>query len=246
MNPFIPINPANIAIVDARINREIEDNLKRLGMDVIKTVKCKEVDDSISYHPDIVMHPLKHDTLVVAPNVFAYYREALEPFKIKIIKGEKTLESKYPDDIAYNVARLKGTAIHNFKYTDPVLKYYLEKENIKLINVRQGYSKCSLALISDDIAITSDKLIYDKLITMGYKILFIKHGHIKLEGQNYGFIGGTSGSISKNEVMFSGKLNEHPDAENIKSFLDEEGIKTEFLSNGTVNDIGTIITLSCN
>lgn len=245
MNPFIPINLANIAIVDARINKEIEDNLKRLGMAVVKTIKCEDVDDSISYHPDIVIHPLNHNTLLIAPNVFEYYREAFSCSNIKLIKGEKVLQSKYPDDIAYNVGRLKDIAIHNFKYTDPVLKYYLEKEDIKLVDVKQGYSKCSLALISDDIAISSDKLIYNKLTSMNYKVLFIKHGHIKLEGQKYGFIGGTNGNISKNKVIFSGRLSSHPDAENIERFLSVNNIEAEFLSNEKINDIGTIITLYC-
>ena len=55
MNPFIPINLANIAIVDARVSIEIEYNLKRLGMHIVKTIKCKDVEESISYHPDIVI-----------------------------------------------------------------------------------------------------------------------------------------------------------------------------------------------
>lgn len=245
MNPFIPINSANIAIVDARISMEIECNLNKLGMHIIKTIKCNDVEESISYHPDIVIHPIDHNTLVIAPNVFDYYTEALSEFDIKIIRGEKLLKKNYPEDIAYNVGRLKDAAIHNFKYTDPVLKYHLEKQSIKLIDVRQGYSKCSLALVKDNIAITSDPLIYNKLNSLGYNILLIEHGHIKLKGQRYGFIGGTNGNISKDRVMFSGTLRKHPDGESVEKFLNLNDIEVEFLSSEEITDIGTIITLNC-
>lgn len=244
MNPFIPINSANIAIVDARISKEIEVNLQKLGMEIIKTIKCNDVDDSIAYHPDIVIHPLTHDTLVIAPNVFEYYQEVLNKFDIKLIRGEKILKNKYPDDIAYNVGRLKDVALHNFKYTDPLLKYCLKKQGISFLDVRQGYAKCSLAIISDDIAITSDRIIFNKLHSLGYKILLIKHGHIKLEGQSYGFIGGTNGNISKDKIIFSGILKDHPHADNIKKFLQANNIEVEFLSNEKIRDIGTIITLN--
>lgn len=245
MNPFIPINLANIAIVDARISIEIEYNLKRLGMHIVKTIKCKDVEESISYHPDIVIHPIDHNTLVIAPNVFDYYSEILSGSDIKLIRGEKVLREEYPDDIAYNVGRLRDVAIHNFKYTDPVLKYYLEKQSIKLIDVRQGYAKCSLALVNNSSAITSDHLIYSKLNSLGYNILLIKHGHIKLEGQRYGFVGGTSGNISKDRLMFSGILKDHPDRESIEKFLKVNDIEVEFLSCEEITDIGTIITLNC-
>lgn len=246
MNPFIPIKRANLAIVDGRISREIENNLKRLELHIIKTIKCDDVEESISYHPDIVIHPINHDTLVVAPNVYHYYKDALKGFNIKLIKGEKKLKSKYPDDIAYNVGRLSNIAIHNLEYTDPILKYYLNKENIELVNIKQGYSKCSLSVIGENIAITSDYPMFKKLNSLGYKILLIEPGHIELKGQKYGFIGGTSGCICKNKVVFSGNLEDHPDREKILQFMKENNIYPIFLSKEKIVDIGTIITLNCH
>ncbi len=244
MNPFVLKNRAKIAIVDARIEKEIEENLISLGLHVIKTIKCNEVDESISYHPDIVIHPINYKTLVVAPNVFDYYKEILIGFNLEIIRGERKLKCKYPQDIAYNIGRLSNVAIHNLKYTDEVVKYYLKRENIELIDVKQGYSKCSLAVVSEDSAITSDKPIYDKLTSLGFNVLLINRGNISLPGQKYGFIGGTSGSLSKNEHMFTGSIREHPDRENILKFLNKNRINPIFLSSKKIIDIGTIITLN--
>lgn len=246
MNPFIPIKSANLAIVDRRISKEIEDKLIKLGLELIKTTKCDDVDDSISYHPDIAIHPVNYDTLVIAPNVFDYYKDRLKKFDIKLICGEKALGCKYPDDIAYNVGRLGNVAIHNFKHTDPVLKHLLNREKLEFVDVMQGYSKCSLAVIGEDIAITSDYPIYKKLKSLGFKILLINHKFIELEGQSYGFIGGTNGNMDKEKTLFSGNLNIHPDKKTILDFIGKNNIKPIFLSKEKIVDIGTIITLNCH
>ncbi len=246
MNPFIPLKEANIAIVDGRIDKEIEKNLKRMNLKIIKTIKCNEVHESISYHPDIVIHPINHNTLIIAPNVFEYYEENLSNVGINLIKGEKNLNSKYPDDIAYNVGRLRGIAIHNFKYTDEILKFYLKKENIDFVNVNQGYTKCSLAVVGEDSAITADYPIYKKLSSLGYRILLIEPGYVSLEGQNYGFIGGTNGSLCNGKSIISGSIDEHPNKDDILKFFAENNTNLETLSTKDVLDIGTIITLYCH
>ncbi len=246
MNPFIPLKSANVAIVDGRIDKEIENNLERLGLKVIKTIRCNEVHESIAYHPDIVIHPINHNTLAIAPNVFDYYEEKLSDMGINLIKGEKYLSSKYPEDIAYNVGRLRGIAIHNFKYTDEVLKFHLKKENIDFVNVNQGYTKCSLAIVGEDAAITADYPMYKKLISLGYKILLIESGHVLLKGQNYGFIGGTNGNLYNGKSIISGSLNEHPNKDEILKFFIENSTDLIFLSQKNLLDIGTIIALYCH
>lgn len=242
-NPFIPKLSANVVIIDKRVDEESIKILEKLELKVIKTIKCEEVDESISFHPDIVIHPINHNTLMIAPNVFDYYADKLYGMDIKVIKGEKILGSKYPEDISYNVGRLKDVAIHNFKHTDEKLKYYLKKENLEFIDVNQGYSKCSLAIIGEDAGITSDLPMYNKLKSMGFKMLLIKRGHILLEGQNYGFIGGTNGSISENELLFSGKFTDHPDNDKILEFIYKNNKKITYLSPKKIVDIGTIISL---
>lgn len=245
-NPFIPRLTANLVIIDGRINEEIENNLKKLGLKIIKTIRCEEVDESISFHPDIVIHPINHNTLMIAPNVFDYYADELDGLGIKLIKGEKFLDRKYPEDIAYNVARLSGVAIHNFKYTDEKLKYYLKKENLEFVNINQGYTKCSLAIIGEDIGITSDISMHIKLTSIGFNILLVQPGHILLEGKKYGFIGGTNGTLDSDKLMFSGTLDEHPNKDRILKFIEKNNKNIIYLSRKEIVDIGTIISLYCH
>lgn len=242
-NPFIPLNEANLAIVDGRASEKIVNNLEKHNIKVVRTIKCNEVQESISYHPDIVIHPINQNTVIIAPNVFDYYYEQLSPLGINVIKGEAILGCKYPRDIAYNVGRLKNIAIHNFKYTDEKLKFYLEKENIKLLNVRQGYTKCSLAIVDDISGITADVYIYKKLSELGYNMLLIEPGYINLFNEKYGFIGGTSGIYSKDIIMFTGRLDKHPDYLRIENFIDNKNKRILYLSDDDIIDLGTIITL---
>lgn len=243
-NPFIPLKQANLTIIDGRVDEEIIRNLERLNIKVIKTIKCDDVQESVSYHPDIVLHPIDHKTLIVAPNVYDYYEESLSNLGIKVIKGEKVLKYDYPSDIAYNVGRLKDIAIHNFKYTDEKLKFYLKKQNLNFVNVNQGYTKCSLAIIDDISGITADKYIYKTLSNLGYYMFLIEPGYINLENEKYGFIGGATGNLSINTILFSGTFNHHPDYNKIVKFINQRGINISYLSKNKITDFGTIINLN--
>ncbi|HSH35278.1 DUF6873 family GME fold protein [Schnuerera sp.] len=244
-NPFIPNKLANTVIIDGSISKEIKSNLKKLNLNIIPTIPCKEVAEPIAYHPDIVLHPINHNTLIVAPNVFDYYEDKLYGMGIKIIKGETKLDKEYPKDIAYNVARVGDFAVHNFKHTDEKLKYYLKKEKLGFIDVKQGYTKCSMAIVANNAVITADYSMYKKLSNSSIDVLLVKPGYIDLEGYNYGFIGGATGKLFKDIFIFSGKLTIHPDKTKITNFVKKYNNKILWLSDENIIDIGTIISLYC-
>lgn len=245
-NPFIALSKADTVIVAGNISEEIYENLRNMNLKVIKTIAHKKVHNSIKFHPDIVVHPINHNLLVVEPSVFSYYKEKFKNTHIKILKGAIELDSEYPLDIAYNVGRIGNYAIHNFKYTDEVIKYYLKKEKLGFINIKQGYSKCSMAIVGNKEVITADKIIDKLLKQYGFSSLLIKPGFIYLEDQNYGFIGGSTGNISNKEVLISGSLKNHPDKNKIEEFLKKADKKINYLSKEKIIDIGSIISLNCN
>lgn len=243
-NPFIPLEKANIAIIDGRVSENVVNNLEKLNIKVVRTIKCSDLEESVSYHPDIIMHPIDHKTLIIAPNVYDYYSEELRKLGINAIKGDAFLKKEYPYDIAYNVARLKNIAIHNFKFTDEKLKFHLKKQKLEFIHVNQGYTKCSLMIIDDISAITADRVIYEKLLNLKYNVLLIEAGFVKLEGQKYGFIGGSSGNYSRDFIFVSGKFNHHPDRFRIEEFIKNREKEIIYLSKSEIEDLGTIITLN--
>lgn len=231
-----------IAIVAGNADRQIYKNLKNMGLTIIKTRKCGKVYDSIGYHPDIQLCLLDKTSLVVAPGQYDYFRERLSPYGLEVIKGETELGEKYPKNISYNVGIIDNYAFHTSKYTDPILKRELEKRSIELIDIKQGYSKCSMAVIDKDKLITADRIIDKEARRLGLDSLLISPGHISLEGQNYGFIGGSTG-FKDGQLLVAGHLKDHPDMGRVEKFLAQSNYKLNYLSDKRVEDLGTIFII---
>jgi len=242
-NSFTIKNKLQLAIVDKRIPQTIEDNLNNIGVNIIKSTACSNTYDAIKYHPDISVCKLNSNNIVVAPNVYDYYKEVLKPYGFNVICGESTIKNKYPYNIHYNIVILKKFAIHNFKYTDKVILDYIEKNNIEKINVSQGYCKCSICVVDNNSIITSDEGIYKEVIKYGIDCLLIEKGHIDLFELNYGFIGGCSFLLSHNELAFLGNIKKHPDYDKILNFVESKNKKLISLSNDKLIDLGSIIQL---
>lgn len=229
------------ALIDGRATKELIHNLEKLDIKAIKTLKCKELYDAISYHVDILTYKVDNNNIIVAPNIYVSFKNILIKNGINPIKGNTTLKSNYPYNIAYNVARVGKYAIHNFNYTDLIIKKYLEKEKAKLIHVKQGYSKCSIGIVNENAIITSDKGIAKVLINnTDIDVLTISPGYIRLENLNYGFIGGCMASLCEKSIVFSGSLNNHPDEKNILKFLRKHNKEPIFLANTDLVDLGSV------
>lgn len=243
MNPFVPTKMPRYAIIDYRASEEIKSYLKKLNIKLIKTVKCSDLQEPVDGHPDMVMHPIDEKTFIVAPNVFDYYRSVLNNIGIKVIKGGKTLCRNYPEDIAYNVARIGRYAVHNTHHTDQVLKYYLEEANIEFIHVNQGYSKCSLAAVGKNKAVTSDLSIHEKIKSYNIDCMFINPEVVYLKGYNHGFIGGCTGLINEKIFLSTGKIFDKIIIDAFKQFIQSSGYLYEEASSQQIIDLGSIIPI---
>ncbi|GFR36695.1 DUF6873 family GME fold protein [Thermobrachium celere] len=241
--PNLPKGGVSLVVCDGRINNEIEDNIKKLGIRIIKTNRQSSLYEAVSYHPDIQFHHLGDNKIVIAPNIDDKFYYALEQEGFEIIIGKKYINSKYPEDVPYNVARIGNFAVLNIKYTDEILLDELIKRNVKLIDVKQGYAKCSICIVSENAIITSDRGIHKKAILNSIHSLLINPGHIELFELNYGFIGGCSGFISKDVLSFYGRIESHPDFYAISQFLNKFEKKYQNLSKGNLIDYGTLIPL---
>lgn len=241
--PFILTDNLALALVDRRITYQAENELKKRDIEIIKTIGCDEVYESIRYHPDICVCNLGKGDIVVAPNVYSEYKKILSLYNFNVIKGRSVIQNKYPYNIQYNVAILGKYAIHNFKYTDENILSYIDKNNLNKINVQQGYSKCSICIVDDNSIITSDVGIFNSVKDTDIECLLIEEGHIELFDMNYGFIGGCTGMISKNQIAFYGNIKNHPDYEKIKGFIQSRGKEIVILSSEKLLDLGSIVPL---
>lgn len=242
--PFLPHADVKTVLVDYRIHESAEKTLESEGIEIIKTTACHELYDAISGHPDIVVHPVGNNKFVVAPNVFEYYKPIFSKKGFALTKGDTWLYRNYPANIAYNVLRVGSLAFHHTKYTDKAIKDEFEKNNINLIHVNQGYTKCSTCVVNENTIITSDQKLAKTAERYGIESLMIKPDGIVLSGLNHGLIGGASGLLSRNTLAFTGSLDNIEENYKIYDFLSRKGIEVKILSTKQIFDIGSIIPLT--
>lgn len=176
-------------LIDERI-RKIEYDFLARYFYVIKIPLSNCVYDEISGHSDIFYCSVK-DKIICAPN---------SPIiKNSFILGNSEVKSKYPEDIRYNACQI-GENIIGSKYTDNTI-------NPNII-VKQGYTKCSVAVTGHNSCITADKEIYEKLKNKGIDVCLIEERNIKLLNRDgkptnmQGFIGGASFVFDNKFVLF--------------------------------------------
>lgn len=243
-----------VLIIDNRMRKEEKEKLSNLGYKLIEIPKERNLYDEISSHVDINCIKIGK-SLIVSKNIYDYMIGKLEKLKIKekieVKSLKKDLESKYPHDILMNVCITGKYAIGNFKYVDDVVIKEIEKNNLIKINVNQGYTKCSIAKLTENILITNDEGIFNT-INNNYddlKIYLIKEkSSIKLLNNdlNYsnmnGFIGGCITRID-DFVFISGDINNFENSEKIKSIILKNNLKIVDLKDLDVIDYGGIIQI---
>lgn len=230
-------------IVDARAVSLMKKSMTDMGIKVISTCRHPYLYEAVAYHPDMVICPINEGKMVIEPIVYEYYRKNLGPYNIKLLKGQRELSRNYPQNIAYNIATVGGKAFLYCRYTDNIILEELKRSSIKLIDVKQGYAKCSTAVIDDNSIITSDYSIYAGAVRNGVEALLIEPGHIKLKGFEHGFIGGCCGRINNSLLAFAGDPSTHSDWMSMFDFLKKRGLTAFPLFKGALMDIGTIIPI---
>ncbi|SHE82956.1 DUF6873 family GME fold protein [Clostridium fallax] len=228
-----------ICFVDYKSTECEINNLKKLNLDVIKVPKCSKVYSSIDGHPDIQIHITYDKKIIIQKDIEKSFLKELEKRNLDYILTSKSLENKYPNNIMLNGLSTKNFFIHNLKFTS---KELLESENHKtLINIKQGYTKCSCAFLGNNIVITSDKGIYNKLTEKNSDVLLLPPGDISLPGLNYGFIGGCCGLLPNNKIAFFGSLEKYLYGKEVLNFLNKYDLEPIYLSDGHLIDRGSIL-----
>ena len=221
-------------IVAENFPEEAAEKLKAYGK-VVRTRANKNLLRGLDTHPDILTHPLPSGEIVVDRDNFEYYKKIF-PDK-KILPSHSILSKEYPKDVFLNAFTFKNYFIHKLKFTDKVLLDYYKNSGYEMIDIKQGYGKCS-SLVTEDFIITSDGGIYESLRDF-IPIYKIKHGEIRLQNFNYGFIGGATGVLGK-KIFFTGDFSHHSSHEEILKIIKKYNYEIEILSKDQIEDFGSI------
>lgn len=225
--------------VDYRISPEEFEKLSKENIEIIKVSSSPKLYSAISGHPDIQINIINKNKIMVHKD---FPLSSLpKNSDLEIVFANNALESTYPNNIFLNAVNLKDFFIHNLKFTDKNLLN--EVSDKTLVNVKQGYTKCSCAVVSHNAIITSDVGIYNVLKKYPIDVLGIPSGDILLPELNYGFIGGCCGLISPDTLAFFGNLKHHSYGKDIEKFLIKHHVKPLYLSEENLIDRGSILTL---
>lgn len=198
--------------------------LKEQGYDIEPVSSEGIVDAAISNHPDVFLCKMGiHEN---SPIFFA---------------EKKDLGIDYPEDCAFNAACTGKYFIHKLSATNERLLMAAKAMDMILIDVNQGYTKCSTVIVDETSIITYDQGIAKACSK--YKdldVLLVAPGFVRLDGYDTGFIGGASGRVGK-EIIFNGDLFGHPDFTRIVKFIEDRGLSCHWFADYKLTDIGSIL-----
>ncbi|MCK5707781.1 MAG: hypothetical protein KAI43_09015 [Candidatus Aureabacteria bacterium] len=229
-----------LALINPYTSKDILERLKIEFKSNIIFIPVREANDvrfPLDSHPDIVTTASKN-TIIHCPTLSKDTLKQLKENGVVTFKGENILNKEYPHDAFYNCLIMNDLFIHRLDITDKTILCFLKESGIKrLINVNQGYTRCSIIPVSENAFITEDAGIAKTLHEEDLNVCLISKGHIKLENYNFGFIGGTCTTF-EDTLYFFGSIEKHPDFIKIKKFSNKYGKKCVSLRDNDLEDFG--------
>ncbi len=207
--------------------------------EVIPLPEWKGLPEPVSSHPDMLFYPLPDGKILVGRD---YYNENAEFFSAlsdAFVLDEKTPSGNYPFDVRFDCL-----GINNVLYgKDGYVSELIMNQYSSFVPVKQGYTRCSVALLSESCAVTADRGIAFALKNNGIDVLVIRPGYIELNGYGCGFIGGAGAPLGNGLYGFFGDLYTHPDGDMIAEFASRHKIKAVSLSDEPLSDNGGLLIL---
>ena len=215
------------AYISASAGKHLTDYLSDAGYEVV-SVDGSAMDPPSPVYNEILMHP----------DIHMCQTGLWENARI------------FPGNIIYNAVCTGKYFIHNLRYTAPDLMEHIRLRfpGIIIVDVRQGYTRCSCLPLDEKSFITSDRGIASALSGYDADVLLIEPGYISLPGFDYGFIGGCGGGVivsGRKTLVFNGDLSRHPDYKKIATFAEDRDIYIVFFEDCPLEDTGSIL-VSCD
>ena len=238
-NPNLPQGRVTLAAISAQAGESIK-KLNELGIKTINIQPYDALPEPVNSHADLqILHSGKNNMFCQDEHLCIGESNA----KFIINKIQLSAGNTYPNDVRLNCAIIGNKIICNVKTIAREILEFADISGLTVINVKQGYAKCSICVVNENAIITDDKSIYTAAGNFFNDTLFISKGSIGLKGYNYGFIGGCCGKIDKNKIAFNGAIESHKDYKKIIDFLERNSVECVELHNNPLYDIGGILPL---
>ena len=234
----------SLVLASSALTPKCASSLRSLGFEVIIMPKYERLSESVSSHPDMLAffygnkYICNKEYYSIASECF----EKINSYGYSPIFTDEIPSEKYPSDILFNSLVLGDKLFCLEKGASRELIKFAKSNGLQIINTTQGYTKCSVCKVCDNAIITADKGLSSLAKSKDIDVLTVSEGHVKLEGYDYGFIGGASG-VFADTVYFCGNLDSHPDAKEIVAFCKKHKKETFSLSDEELFDVGTLFFL---
>ena len=245
--PNLPANCESL-IIGSKYADILEIPLKSRGLSPIFVPDNPNIDKRLSGHADLSVFHAGGERLILAPYLRqSAFSASLLALGAKLEYADIEQGEKYPLDAQLNACALGRKLLFCSKKTaESALSACFAEQNpdCSVMDVRQGYSRCSVCVVNERALITSDAGIAAQARSMGVAALEISAGHVALPGFEYGFIGGAAFKLAKRRLAFTGLLDGHPDRKAILDFLHRHDTEPVFLTGKPVFDIGSAVPLT--
>ncbi|MEG0753973.1 MAG: hypothetical protein RR461_09085 [Angelakisella sp.] len=239
--PNLPTSRVRLAAVSENAY-DIITSLEQEGIEAVKVGRAEALPTPVAYHSDLQLLHLGSSNILIAKDE-STLESQLTKFGFVIQKTYTKLGEEYPQDISLNFLLLNNCCFGLSHIIPLQLKEYCDCRGLQIIHSKQGYARCSVAIVSPKAAITSDVTLYRLLTAAQIDVLLVDPGDIVLDGYDTGFIGGCCGLIDHNRLAFTGDLACYRSGVAVQNFLDRHQVIPVFLKGGKLVDIGGILPL---
>ncbi len=227
--------------------RAVVDAARGRGLDVVLLPPAAGMPGPVASHPDMLLFAGFGRAFVreahICEAAFARVMESVFGAGDRSISLTSDLPSEtYPRDVAFNCAVIGGALVGRADAISPAVKRAASEHGLPILNVAQGYAKCSTLIMGDGSRspiVTADKSIYRLAAERGIDACLIPPGGISLPGYDTGFIGGAS-FFADGTIYFLGALDSLPSCDKIKETASRHGIKLCSLSDEPLFDAGCL------
>ena len=233
-----------MVIIGRRGYDRFADSLRAAGYDPVPLEGLSGLNEIVADHADTLICEVGGRFLLPRGAV-----ENLPERAVRILSGRLRIASVaprgvYPGDVCLNALSVGNKLFGRLASLSEDVKTLARDAGFDLVNVRQGYAKCAAARLGNAV-ITADRGLSKAIRAAcgdSVDLLVIPACGIKLEGCEYGFIGGASFVDEKRRrAVFFGSLPENFSRE-VKDFCAARGYEIIELD-GELTDVGGAVVL---
>ena len=231
-----------LALIDCRADSSLLSSLEDCGFEPVLIPSADYLQKGVASHTDMLLF-IGFGRLFCHERYYKLNKELIDRIirlsSLELVLSNEPTGTDYPKDVLFNACIVGKKLICNKKTVSKLILDTAAESKYDVINVPQGYTKCSICVVSDNAIITEDNAIYKACSDVGMDVLLVTAGQVFLPPYDHGFIGGASG-LYGNKVYFCGSLNSHPDADRIIYFCSSHSKIAVSLSKSALVDVGTI------